>query len=366
MRVLKIDLDEGSAELVPESVDDLWHLMNILRPGDLVEAKTTRTLKIRGSMGEVEGRTRLSLRIRLRVEAAQLDIYAKRLRIQGVIVENSEGVEGLGGRHHSINLRAGEMVKLFKEKWLPNELERLEIAKGKGGRCLTVVSIDADECCIATVREYGLDVRAEIPTRLPGKRDSQRREDRIKRVFAEVSKKLDELVIGKDCLILVVGPGFLCERLAGHLRARVGYGERVRTGKTSIGGLSGVYEALRSGLIAKYLGEARVVYEAKLLDKALETMARNPDVVTYGVRPVEELAPTGAVKTLLVSERLLKNLRNEELDKFLDAIKEVERRGGRVVFISSGFENLDRISGFGGVIAILRYPVTWGGAAASP
>lgn len=366
MRVLRIDLDEGTAELVPESLEDLWHLMNILRPGDLVEAKTSRTVKIRGSMGEVEGRSRLSLRVKLRVEAAQLDIYVKRLRIQGVIVESSESIEGLIGRHHSINLKTGEVIKVFKERWLPNELERLEVAKGGGGRCLTVVSIDGDECCIATVREYGLDVRAEIPTRLPGKRNSQRREDRIRRVFAEVLKKLDELSIDRDGLVLVVGPGFLCERLADYLRARVGYRKRVMMGKTSIGGLSGVYEALRSGLVAKYIGEARVIYEAKLLDKALEMMAKNPDVVTYGVKPVEMLAPTGAVRTLLVSERLLKNLQGEELDKFLDAIKEVERRGGKVVFISSGFENLDRISGFGGVIAILRYPVTWGGAAASP
>lgn len=366
MRVLKIDLDEGLAELVPESVDDLWHLMNILRPGDLVEAKTSRTVKIRGSMGEVEGRTRLSLRVKLKVEAAQLDLYVKRLRIQGVIVESSEGVEGLRGRHHSINLRVGEVIRLFKERWLPNELERIEMAKGKGGRCLVVVSIDGDECCIAAVREYGLDVRAEIPTRLPGKRGSHGREDRIKRVFAEVSKKLGELDIDEECLILVIGPGFLCERLAEHLRTKPGYKERVRTGKASIGGLSGVYEALRSGVIAKYLGEARVIYEAKLLDEALEIMAKNPDIVTYGIRPVEELAPIGAIKTLLVSERLLKNLRGEELDRFLDAIKEVERKGGRVVFISSGFENLDKISGFGGVIAILRYPVTWGGAAASP
>ena len=366
MRVLKIDLDEGLAELVPESVDDLWHLMSIIRPGDLVEAKTSRTVKIRGSMGEVEGRTRLSLKVKLKVEAAQLDIYAKRLRIQGVIVESSEGVEGLRGRHHSINLRVGKRIKLFKEKWLPNELKRIEMAKGKSGRCLTVVSIDGDECCIATVREYGLDVRAEIPTRLPGKRDSRRREDRIKRVFAEVAKKLNELNIDEDCLILVIGPGFLCERLANHLRVKAGYRERVRTGKTSIGGLSGVYEALRSGVVAKYLGEARVIYEAKLLDNALETMAKNPDIVTYGIRPVEELASMGVIKTLLVSERLLKNLRDEELDRFLETIKEVERKGGRVVFISSGFENLDKISGFGGVIAILRYPVTWSGAAASP
>jgi len=366
LRVLKIDLDEGLAELVPESVDDLWHLMSIIRPGDLVEAKTSRTVKIRGSMGEVEGRTRLSLKVKLKVEAAQLDIYAKRLRIQGVIVESSEGVEGLRGRHHSINLRVGKRIKLFKEKWLPNELKRIEMAKGKSGRCLTVVSIDGDECCIATVREYGLDVRAEIPTRLPGKRDSRRREDRIKRVFAEVAKKLNELNIDEDCLILVIGPGFLCERLANHLRVKAGYRERVRTGKTSIGGLSGVYEALRSGVVAKYLGEARVIYEAKLLDNALETMAKNPDIVTYGIRPVEELASMGVIKTLLVSERLLKNLRDEELDRFLETIKEVERKGGRVVFISSGFENLDKISGFGGVIAILRYPVTWSGAAASP
>jgi protein pelota len=355
MRILNLNLKEGVAELIPESIDDLWHLVNILRPGDVVEAKTSRVIKIRGSMGEVEGRSKVSLKMKLRVEAVQLDLYVKRLKIYG-IVEDSKDVEGLKGKHHSINLKIGESIFLFKSKWLPNELERLDRARSGERKSLIIVSIDRDECCIATVGEHGLDVKAEIPIRLPGKRSSEQWEVHVEENLKFISEALNRLDIGEDVFILVVGPGFLYEKLADHLRKEQRFKDRVKTGKVSIGGVSGVYEAVRSGLVANYLGEIRLIYEAKLLDEVFKLISEKPNMVTYGIKPIKELASTGAIKTLLVSERLLKNLSNGELDDILKAIREVEQRRGEVVFVSSGLEN-DRILGLGGIAAVLRYPI---------
>lgn len=356
MKVLNLNFKEGVAELVPENINDLWHLMNILRPGDIVEARTSRIIKIRGSMGEVEGRSRVNLNVRLRVEAAQLDLYVKRLKIYGV-VENSKDVEGLKGRHHSINLRVGESILLFKDRWLPNELERLERAKSTEDKSLVVVSIDRDECCIAVVGDHGLDIKAEIPIRLPGKKNSEQWENSIRESLKIISESLSKLDVCEGAFILVVGPGFLYEKLAEHLNQLQKFKGRIRTGKVSIGGVSGVYEALRSGLVANCLGEIRLVYEAKLLDEVFKMLLEKPNIVVYGIKPIKEIASTGAVKTLLVSERLLKNLLNGELDELLKAIREVEQKKGEVVFISSSFEN-DRILSLGGIVAVLRYPVS--------
>ncbi len=342
--------------LVPENIDDLWHLVNILSPGDLVEARTSRIVKIRSSMGEVEGRSRVSLDIRLRVEAAQLDLYVKRLKIYGII-EDSKDVEGLKGRHHSINLKIGEPILLLKDKWLPNELERLERAKSTKSRSIVVVSIDRDECCIAVVGEHGLDIKAEIPLKIPGKRNKGQWENNVRENLKAISETLSRLSFSEEVFILVVGPGFLYEKLADYLNKESQFKGRVKTGKVSVGGVSGVYEALRSGLIENYLGEIRLIYEAKLLDEAFKTLSEKPNMVTYGIKPIKDLSSTGAIKRLLVSERLLKNLSNGELDELLKAIREVEQRKGEVVFISSGLEN-DRILGLGGIVAILRYPIS--------
>lgn len=355
MRILNLNLKEGVAELVPESMDDLWHLVNIVRPGDLVEAKTSRIIKIRGSTGEVEGRSKVSLSVKLRVDAVQLDLYVKRLKIYGV-VEDSKGVEGLKGRHHSINLKVGEPIFLFKDKWLPNELERLERAKLTESRSLVVVSVDRDECCIAVIGEHDLDIKAEIPIRLPGKRNSEQWESSVRENLKVISEALRRLDIGRETFILIVGPGFFYEKLVDHLNQEPQFKGRLKTGKVSIGGVSGVYEALRSGLIANYLGEIRLIYEAKLLDEVFKALSEKPNMVTYGIKPIKDLASTGSIKTLLVSERLLKNLPDGELDELLKAIREVEQRKGEVVFISSGLEN-DRILGLGGIAAILRYPL---------
>ncbi|MEK6850964.1 MAG: mRNA surveillance protein pelota, partial [Candidatus Thermoplasmatota archaeon] len=42
MRVLKRDLREGEIKLRLESMDDVWHLHNLVFPGELVRAVTFR------------------------------------------------------------------------------------------------------------------------------------------------------------------------------------------------------------------------------------------------------------------------------------------------------------------------------------
>lgn len=50
MRIVYQDNKRGIIEVVPETLDDLWHLSHIIEPGDLVSSKTTR--RIQDSTGE--------------------------------------------------------------------------------------------------------------------------------------------------------------------------------------------------------------------------------------------------------------------------------------------------------------------------
>ena len=43
MKVIFRDLKHGEIKLMPENLDDIWHLYNIVDKGDLVRAITWRT-----------------------------------------------------------------------------------------------------------------------------------------------------------------------------------------------------------------------------------------------------------------------------------------------------------------------------------
>ena len=43
MKVIFRDLRHGEIKLMPENLDDIWHLYNIIEEGDLVRAVTFRT-----------------------------------------------------------------------------------------------------------------------------------------------------------------------------------------------------------------------------------------------------------------------------------------------------------------------------------
>jgi stalled ribosome rescue protein Dom34 len=52
MKVLGVDLKHGVVEVQVETLDDLWVLYNVIRENDVVNAKTTREVKVReGSEG---------------------------------------------------------------------------------------------------------------------------------------------------------------------------------------------------------------------------------------------------------------------------------------------------------------------------
>ena len=45
MKIIKEDEKEGIVEVVPETLDDLWHLSHIIEVGDNASSKTTRRIQ---------------------------------------------------------------------------------------------------------------------------------------------------------------------------------------------------------------------------------------------------------------------------------------------------------------------------------
>src|SRR4030042_3010229 len=127
VKVVFKDPKSGEIKLIPENLDDIWHLYNIIEEGDLVRMVTFRTAegekadKLRAKKTEKK-----KMKLGIQVEKVNFHEFSNRLRIQGVI---KEGLQDLGS-HHTFNVDAEEMqpLSILKEQWKSHQLQRIDEA----------------------------------------------------------------------------------------------------------------------------------------------------------------------------------------------------------------------------------------------
>jgi len=344
MRVLHQDPREGAIHLQVQNADDLWHLHNLVEPGDLVRAFTYRreeaaTDKLRPERGE-----KVRVKLGIKVDQTEYQDFSDRLRITGVIVEGPQDL----GRHHTLNLTIGDDITLVKDVWRDHHLRRIKEAVDATERPqVAILAIDDEEALIAEVRQMGIREVAMIRADHHGKMFPG--SDTRTAYFTEILSKLNSMEVGPA--LLVVGPGFEREEFAKFVREKKPeLAAKIRSHGTSQAGMAGIQEAMRSGLGAKILEETRVAQETRLVETLLEEIAKG-GLYAYGPDEVGTAVDAGAVETLLVTDAKVKDLAVEDL------MRRVESARGRVVIVSSRHEAGKKLEGLGGLGAVLRFPI---------
>src|SRR2546427_2136905 len=241
MRVLHQDPKEGEIRLKIQNADDLWHLHNLLEPGDLVRAYTYRreeaaTDKLRPERGE-----KVLLKLGIRVEQTEYQDFSDRLRITGVIEEGPQDL----GRHHTLNVGVDDDLTIVKETWREHHIRRIQEAIDATERPqVTVLSIDDEEALLAEVRQMGIREVATIRAGHHGKMFPGA-ETRTA-YFEEILSKLASMEIGSA--LLVVGPGFEREEFAKFVREKnPELAGKIRLHGTRQAGMAGGQGAMKAG-----------------------------------------------------------------------------------------------------------------------
>src|SRR6266705_3389470 len=113
-----------------ENRDDLWHLHNLVLPGDLVRASTTRREEVKSDKVRPERGEKVRVTLTIRVEGVEFQAFSDRLRITGVIVEGPQDL----GRHHTLNVAVEDVLSVIKA-WHPHELRRIDEAVATNRPC---------------------------------------------------------------------------------------------------------------------------------------------------------------------------------------------------------------------------------------
>lgn len=343
MRVLHRDPKTGEIKLRVENPDDLWHLHNLILPGDQVRASTYRREEVKSDKVRPERGEKVRVTLTIRAEGVEFQAFSDRLRITGVIVEGPQDL----GRHHTLNVGADDVLSVLKT-WKPHELRRIDEAVAAAQKPLVaLLSLDDEEALLAQLRQYGVRELATI--RAPGHGKMFPSGDARTAFFDDILTQLRAAAIGEA--LVVLGPGFTREAFVEYLKARdPGIAAKVHVHGTAHAGMQGIQEALKAGVGAKVFGESRVGYETALVEKLLEGIATDRPV-TYGPAQVDEATQAGAVETLLVSDAVVRDSAIEEI------MRAVEGARGNVVLVSRHHEAGQKLEALGGIAAILRFPV---------
>jgi len=119
MRIVERQQVEGGRErvtVVPENVDDLWHLSHVVEPEDRVAGDTERRIQRDDEQLRDTGGEREHIWAELAVEDVEFARFANRLRVGGVIEACSR--EDQLGHHHTINVEEHDELEIEK-RWKP-------------------------------------------------------------------------------------------------------------------------------------------------------------------------------------------------------------------------------------------------------
>ncbi|MFB6146676.1 MAG: mRNA surveillance protein pelota, partial [Halobacteriaceae archaeon] len=318
--------------LVPESLDDLWHLTYVVEPGDRVAGDTTRRIQRADDDLRDTGGEREHMWVELAVDDVEFAKFANRLRVGGVIVDCSR--EDQLDFHHTLNVEPQTEIEVEKV-WKPDQDDRLEEAvESAENPDVAIATVEEGEAHVHTVAQYGTEERASI-TGPTGKGEYARPREEL---FAELTEILERTDV--DAVILA-GPGFTKRDALDYIEdENPDLAAEIRTVDTAGVGDRGVHEVLKRGAVEEVQTRTRIAEEADLIDELTERIATG-ERVAYGPEQVAEAAEFGAIERLLVLDERLRTERGTEGDWDVDVdgvIETTEQKGGEVTVFSSEFD----------------------------
>ncbi len=352
MRITYQDKKRGIIELMPETLDDLWHLSHIIEEGDVLSSKTTRRIqdttgdKLRSDRG-----IKKTFYLGIRVEIINFHRYTGQLRTTGIIVKGPEDLIPLGS-HHTLEIKLNVSIRIKKNKWSKWTLKRLKQAIESSKKLSAIILVLEDDVAdMGLIRQYGVEYYGPIVGNISGKRIVEK--DRRKNVINFYEKIVEALKKFKEVQnLLIAGPGFVKSDFYSYLKEK--YPEIAKNSileSTGTGGRVGISEILKKGTIEKMTSENRVAGEMRSVNKVLEKIAKSSPKVVYGKKMVINAVNAGAAEELLILDKMV---RQENMEKTMDI---VENMKGKVTMVSSEHEGGKQLEALGGMAALLRYGI---------
>ncbi|NND86900.1 MAG: mRNA surveillance protein pelota [Nitrosopumilus sp.] len=340
-------IDENSISVIPEDSDDLLNLRRIIKENDKVVGDTTRVLKQDKDYSRPDKGERIKIRIALTVEKISLDDVLDRLRIGGTISEsNNDSVPH--GSHHSFILKVNDGITISKKKWLPIEKNLLHTSNNQLG--FVFIAIDTGDCGIARLRGTHLEFMPNIYSGSGGKR--YKTNFNIEKFFEHIQQAVSTIIKEGDSVV-IFGPGETKKRFSNFLAKSQKYKIQVVEGIDS-GGEDGIYTFTKSKTMQEIMSDSKLAKVSAIIDEVMVLVNKKSRKFTMGFDETHNANKMGAVDSLVFSDKAIQEIDEQ---KVIDFLNDVESKGVKIYSVDSSTDIGLRVTGLGGIISILRYPV---------
>ena len=303
----------------------------------------------------------------MRVERVDVDLAAPCLRINGRTVKENRHVRL--GSYHTLDVEPDRWLKLTKAApWDGLSVEVLAQAVASMGRTEIGAIVGDDSLGLAhicSVTPQGTRVLQRVEVAMPKRKlgPTSASEKAMERFLGQcVDAMLMHVRFDALKAIIVAGPTGWRDEL---------YKRLVETGKSEITGNKNKFmrvaatggqpaaltELLGEPRIATILADTKAAKEAKLLSDYYKMHGVDSSRTTFGPQHVQTAAEQGAVRSLLLSDRLFRSTDVQQRKLFATLIETVRENGGEVMIFSTGSVPEQDLEKLTGVAAILNFPI---------
>ncbi len=356
MRITETNLRQGFVKVVPDSQDDLWHLYNVIYKGDEVYAYSSRAIKTDSEGSRPKSGERVSAFMGVKVESVAWDKFLGKLRVHGTIIHAPEIIPE--GAHHTISVSLNQPVTIVKQNWQKHALDRLKRAS-EAEKPLLIIAIDDEGYAVAETKQYGIDIKTEERVKLPGKHEAEKRQGATNEYYKRAANSLMQQWSQTHNSIAVIGVGFVKNDFVTYLKDNNQDMTKaiVDVKNVNNGGVSGIYEALRSGVLLKAAHQMRVLEETEVMEEVMKRLGKGENTVAYGLQEIENAVLMGAIEKLILADSFLRDSEDQQRLQVEKIMTEVEHRNGAVTVVSTEHEAGAKLLALGGIAGLLRFPL---------
>ncbi|CAJ1890196.1 unnamed protein product [Sphenostylis stenocarpa] len=359
MKILEKDFalnQTGTAKLMAEEPDDVWVLYNLILPGDVVSADTTRKVYLDSSTKK-NNASRVKLTLHLKVTSRDFHKDSSTLRLHGRNLQPNQHVAS--GSFHTLSLEPQKSFILRKNLWQNEALQTLndttqkENSKSNSSSIsdLAVVLFHPHHAEIHVVKE-GASTRCTKVESSPNSRKNGNVSSSVffRRVFAALVKHVDFKVVKS---MVVTSEEFRRFAVSEARKLRIRWIEENQTRMVVVEGGDSLEKVLGDRAVTELVNDSRVGAFRDLWEMVCNDSGR----ACYGPKEVERAIEMRAIETLLITDDLYRNEEVGTRQRYSGLLKSVKDGGGRALVYSPMHVSAPQLEQLTGVAAILRFPL---------
>jgi protein pelota len=339
MKVLYKNTKNKIVKVLIDNDEDLWAIYRILKKGDIVRAHTYRKEDSSSDKLRPDKVERIKVFLGISVDSFEFNEYTY-LRVKGII---REGIDV--GKYHTLSIEVGDTIEIEKNKWDFAINKILSYAEEeKNQEKVLFVSLDSTEAVIAIVNGFKVSEIGEVDNA------NSTKEDNNKLFDDSFFKKIYEIIKRHEVkVIALIGPGFFKEVFYNWLK-ETDYetSKKCHIFRSSMSGISGIYEVIRNGNIASIINEMHFYKEEEYIDALMKEIAKE-GLYSYGFQDIDKALDMNAVSVLLVVEDVI---HDEKVEKIID---KAEKQGADLFIFRNNTESGKKLKSLGSIAALLRF-----------